>query len=156
MKYTLSKLIISVLAVAFLILITGCTTEKKPLQEPLKIQSFSFSHHGTSSESFYTYSIEKTEKGAQICVETLSDTYTTNCSEDILKDLSDIATEYRLDLWNGFKKSNQHILDGEGFSLSITLQDGSIIDAHGSNTFPENYYDAEIAINKLFEQFCEY
>ena len=42
--------------------------------------------------------------------------------------------------WNGFKgRPHMDVLDGEGFSFSLTLRDGTNISASGENAFPANY-----------------
>ena len=42
--------------------------------------------------------------------------------------------------WNGFKgRPIMDVLDGEGFSFSLSLRDGTKISASGENAFPANY-----------------
>ena len=41
--------------------------------------------------------------------------------------------------WDGFSGSNPHVLDGTMFSFEAELKNGSVIHAHGSNAFPQNY-----------------
>ena len=51
--------------------------------------------------------------------------------------------------WNGFSGSNPNVLDGEMFSLEIELEDGSLISAHGSNAYPDNYQKFEKCLYEL-------
>ena len=42
--------------------------------------------------------------------------------------------------WDGFKgRPRMDVLDGEGFSLSLTFRDGTQITASGENKFPAGY-----------------
>ena len=42
--------------------------------------------------------------------------------------------------WDGFKgRPGMDVLDGEGFSFSLTLRDGTKVSASGENAFPANY-----------------
>ena len=44
--------------------------------------------------------------------------------------------------WNGFNgRPRMDVLDGEGFSFSLTLRDGTSAEARGENKFPEGYED---------------
>ena len=53
-----------------------------------------------------------------------------------------IIDEYDVARWDGFDQSREHVLDGEGFWLEVTLTDGTRITAQGENAFPENYFPA--------------
>ena len=71
--------------------------------------------------------------------------------EPVLEQLGEIAGKYRLDRWDGFDKSNNHVMDGNNFSLSVTLTDGKTISAHGSNCFSDGYSEVKQEICELFE-----
>ena len=43
------------------------------------------------------------------------------------------------------------VLDGESFSLNVAFEDGSGIDAVGTNSFPDGYYEKKGAIQAFFE-----
>ncbi|MBR3076677.1 MAG: hypothetical protein IKO68_05170 [Oscillospiraceae bacterium] len=53
-----------------------------------------------------------------------------------------VVEKYDLASWNGFNKSQQGVLDGEGFWLELSLTDGTSIYAAGDNVFPAHYFDA--------------
>ncbi|MBR5349555.1 MAG: hypothetical protein IK125_10085 [Lachnospiraceae bacterium] len=46
---------------------------------------------------------------------------------------------HKLWKWDGFSRSARHVLDGDGFSLSIKFRDGKDMYAHGSNAWPKGY-----------------
>ena len=142
-------------------LLAGCAKiapkTPEPLEEPIPLNSFTFMARGMSTGSIYSYTAEKTEEGTHLYLEL-------NCGyiiidvtveEDVLGELGAIAAEYRLDTWDGFDKTNKHVSDGEGFTLSIITEDGREIYANGSNEFPHNYSDAKGAIDELFGGLIE-
>ncbi|MBQ8954266.1 MAG: hypothetical protein IJ048_09130 [Clostridia bacterium] len=56
--------------------------------------------------------------------------------------LYQVFEAYDLAQWDGFNEAREGVLDGEGFWLDITLTDGTSVHAHGSNAFPERYFEA--------------
>lgn len=63
-----------------------------------------------------------------------------------------IFDEYDLSQWDGFDKSNQYVLDGEGFWLEIRLTDGTTVSARGENAFPRNYYQVMDRMQEILEK----
>lgn len=133
--------------------------EEIPLQgETMEITLFSFTHTGMSAEECFLYSAEQTEDGIRIYTEELFSgglIVDTIVDEPVLEQLGEIVGKYRLDRWDGFDKSNKHVVDGNNFSLSVTLADGKTISAHGSNRFPDGYGDAKQEICELFEDLID-
>ena len=62
-------------------------------------------------------------------------------SDAFAKGINDLISEHNLMSWNGFDGVDSEVLDGDGFSLTIELEDGSKITAHGSNSYPPGYRD---------------
>ena len=60
-------------------------------------------------------------------------------TEDDVNALYGVFTAYGVEDWDGFDGENPGVLDGEGFSLEVLLNDGTYVYARGSNAFPENY-----------------
>jgi hypothetical protein len=57
-----------------------------------------------------------------------------------LAELEALLEQNGVRAWNGFKgRPSMDVLDGEGFSFSLTLRDGTKISASGENAFPVNY-----------------
>ena len=150
-----------------IITLCGCGKKEVPVQLPkeklnpgetMEITLFSFTHTGMSTEECFLYSAEQTEDGIRLYTEELFSgglIVDTIVDEPVLEQLGDIAGKYRLDRWDGFDKSNKHVMDGNHFSLSITLADGKTISAHGSNRFPDGYSDAKQEICELFEDLID-
>lgn len=153
------------LFISMIILFSGCTMNFEPVSStkaeinanPLVIKSFSFSHSGMSTDQIYSYSAEQAENDVHLYLELNAGNQIVDVvvAEPVLERLGEIAGKYRIDRWDGFHKTNDMVLDGEGFSLYIVLADGSTISAGGSNAFPENYGNAESDICRLFEDLID-
>lgn len=150
-------MIFAALCLLMVLLITGCGTNPAqphaPLEEPLPLAEFTFTSAGSSSDSIYSYTAEKTAQGTHIYLELNCGQHVVDVTveEDVLGELGQIAAIYRLDLWDGFDKNNKDVMDGSTFSLYMTTADGQSISAHGSNAFPNGYGAAKAEIDALFE-----
>ena len=71
-------------------------------------------------------------------------------TEDFARDLEQILVDHEVGAWNGFDKVDKRVLDGNGFSLYITMTDGTSVDAHGYMRWPKNYTDVKAAVEALF------
>jgi len=146
-----------------MMVLCGCSKKAEPEQqpekmqeqaEPMEITAFSFTHTGMSTEECFLYSAEQTKEGIRLYTEELFSgglIVDITVDEPVLEQLGEIADKYQLNKWDGFDKSNQHVMDGNQFSLSVTLTDGKTISAHGNNRFPDGFGDAKQEICELFE-----
>lgn len=75
--------------------------------------------------------------------------------ESILDALSEWVDEYDIKKWDGFDKTRSNVFDGSAFRLSITLETGETITAHGNNVSPENYGKARPALMEILEGLAE-
>ncbi|MBO4477489.1 MAG: hypothetical protein J5757_04055 [Lachnospiraceae bacterium] len=57
---------------------------------------------------------------------------------------------HKLWKWDGFSRSARHVLDGDGFSLSIRFRNGKSMYAHGSNAYPKGYGDFRTDMREVF------
>lgn len=146
------KLICLLLALASL---CGCGTREVAEGEPMEITAFTFAHRGMSSGDCYTYTAEAAEGGTKLTLllNAGNSTEELTVEEPVLEQLGAIAGKYRLDLWDGFDKTKSRVSDGTGFTLSISLADGSTISARGSNAFPDRYQAAKGEILDVFAAF---
>ena len=62
----------------------------------------------------------------------------------------EILKKYKVNKWNGFDKTDQNVLDGDSFSLSIVLDEDKFISAHGYMMWPDNYRNVEVEISSVF------
>ena len=65
--------------------------------------------------------------------------------------LERVVEDYGLERWDGFDESEPNVLDGEGFWLEIGLTDGTHILARGDNAFPEDYFEAMDALQRILD-----
>ncbi len=145
---------IAVLAAALLF---GCKAKKSADWDNVKITSFSYSQSGMSTDSIYTYTLTR-ENGKAVLHADLNAGYyeaDAELDESAFDTLSEIARQYKLEKWDGFDKVNKMALDGSSFGLHINLEDGSSIDAYGSNSFPTGYGEASRKIVECFESLVE-
>ena len=70
--------------------------------------------------------------------------------DQVIEGLINILNKYNVKSWNGFKKSDPNVLDGNSFSMSITEKDDSNISASGYMMWPNNYHEVKDELNTLF------
>ncbi|MBQ3418891.1 MAG: hypothetical protein IJH31_02010 [Erysipelotrichaceae bacterium] len=75
--------------------------------------------------------------------------------DKLFKELKELYIEYKVYNWNGFDKYNKYVLDGEGFSLNINFEDGERLRAHGSNSFPNNYFEFQSKLDEIMKPYIE-
>ena len=70
--------------------------------------------------------------------------------KDFANKIKDIIVKYNVAKWNGFKKYDQNVLDGDGFSFSVRMKNNQRIEADGYMSWPENYGSVIGAFDDLF------
>lgn len=60
-------------------------------------------------------------------------------SKDEVKEIINKLNEYNVINWNGFRKTNKNVLDGNSFSLYIKYSGDESISASGYMMWPKNY-----------------
>ena len=104
------------------------------------VKTFAFSCSGMSVDQMRSYQIGETKRGRLATIELyLAYTFVLPMTE------SDLAA------WDGYRQEDSAVLDGESFSLNVAFEDGSGIDAVGTNSFPDGYYEKKGAIQAFFE-----
>ena len=73
-------------------------------------------------------------------------------SMDTIKKVKDILLKYEVSKWNGFNKTDNNVLDGDSFHLSIFMKDGESISASGYMTWPKNYGEVKVELDNLFNK----
>ena len=108
------------------------------------IAFFSYSYGGSIGGNSWTVAVERQDDAAN--------TVTYNAMEygdlgdlqmaagsELTEELERIYSEHKLYRWEGFSKSDTGVLDGSGFSLFITFNDGKSMSASGENAWPDGY-----------------
>ena len=65
-----------------------------------------------------------------------------------LEELNDILNDNQVNLWDGFDKRDDSIMDGASFTLEVKYSDGKKLKALGYMKYPKNYDEAH---EKIFE-----
>lgn len=116
------------------------------------VKTFAFSCSGTSADQMRSYQIGETKRGRLATIELyLAYTFVLPVTDADLAAFSALLDEWDLAAWDGFRQENSTVLDGESFSLNVAFEDGSGIDAVGTNSFPDGYYEKKGAIQAFFE-----
>lgn len=122
--------------------------------EQSPINTFYYSYNASIGGDSYSYSvIEEDDKHFFVFESMLYPEYgemKREVAESFLDQLTQLYQEYHLASWNGFHQSNEYVLDGDGFSLTINLQDGASLTAGGTNSYPEGYRDFREKMEELF------
>lgn len=123
------------------------------LLEATDFESVRLSVQGSSAGQD-VYEAQKTEDGVKLFhytgyydwsdaindyAETREDETVLDGGEAAYRYIAGLLTACDVRKWDGFRKSNPHVLDGEMFSFSAKLADGTTITASGSNSFPVHY-----------------
>lgn len=127
----------------------------KATQAP--VIAFHYSHRGTSYDSIYSYEVEASGNDYRFRFLPMreEDAQTAIMTESDVAALHEIINRFDLWKWHGFNKSASGVLDGAGFTLTILFADGTVIEAHGNNAFPQNYNKALSEIKILFSQYIK-
>ena len=57
----------------------------------------------------------------------------------LYEEIAAMAGRYGVESWDGFRESDPDVLDGEGFLFHAVLSDGRVVEASGSNAFPDGF-----------------
>lgn len=120
-------------------------------------EKFTFSHRGSNTYSFYTYEATRTgEDACRIYVEKhFHKDKAVEYDEhrvDFMYELGAQLAAYDAQSWNGFNGSS-NALDGEGFTLEVTLANGETITASGENAAPSSYHYFEKDLEAYFDPY---
>ena len=134
-------------------LLCGC--QRRRLKEDVLVESFSYETVGTAMGSETTFSIVREGDGFTVTQsagggKTVRSTYADQAAG---AQATDILRAHDALAWNGFAKSDPHILDGTSFTLFIAFDDGTTISARGTNSYPKGLSAAVREIKDLFDRF---
>ena len=73
-----------------------------------------------------------------------------NVSSDTIKKIEDLLNDNNVSNWNGFKKSDKYVLDGDSFSFSLHMSNGKSIEASGYMKWPKNYNEVKSRLDSIF------
>lgn len=136
-------------------LLGGC--QKKRLKEDVLVESFSYETIGTAMGSETTFSIVREGDGFTVTQsagggKTVRSAYADQAAG---AQATDILRAHNALSWNGFAKSDPHMLDGTSFTLFIAFDDGTTISARGTNSYPKGLSAAVKEIRDLLDRFLQ-
>ena len=112
---------------------------------------------GTSMYSNYQYDIIKKDN-KYLCTiknDEEEESHTFEIEEKDVKELEERLNDYKISKWNGFSKNDKRILDGYSFTLSINLENGKDVYAHGYMRYPKNYSKVSGYLTSYFNKLYE-
>ena len=125
------------------LLLHSCQAFSAP-QSPIK--SFSYNYDGTIGGNSFSWKVTREENGTVLFrqsdhirrgYENLSDTL----PAAFMDSLEAICSKHKIHRWDGYREYNRYIQDGDGFTLSVSYEDGRTVDAHGMNKYPNGFRD---------------
>ena len=124
-----------------------------PVGGNVPVVSFAYSHSGSSRLEFCSYKVTKDAVRYDLFCGLL--TGTLPADDNFMQDLSALTDNHNLRKWDGFDKFSSFVMDGSGFELNVSFEDGTGITASGGNSFPEGYDNARSAIDGLFRGYLK-
>lgn len=144
------KIIISLVVVALVIILIGILLIFTEPPYEGKIKSF---HFGSGSWTYMNYDLKKEDGKIIFKAEGVGEKpnqVEKEVDEEILNKLEDIINTNKVNKWDGFNKTDKNVMDGESFNLTITYEDGKVVNASGYMIFPKRYNTVSREIDKLF------
>lgn len=71
--------------------------------------------------------------------------------KSVMDEIKDVLIKYHVERWDGFQKSDPNVLDGNSFSLYVSMADGNSISASGYMEWPNNYSEVSRELDKIFK-----
>ena len=134
-----------------LLCLTGCG--KQAELRDLTYLHFSYST-GNAVNAYVTYGLTE-ENGAftaTVKPEGVPDEEAAAFPVDaaFVQDAEALLRKYGVGGWDGYDKSNNRVLDGNSFSLSVKTADGRRVGAHGYMSWPRHYAEVRAGLDGLF------
>lgn len=153
MRKILVLLVIIVIILVVILMILSMFRKKVSIDD---IKSFHFSYStGTMMYANVAYDLRCDEKCiAVIKPSGVADTEAleVSCDDNVRNEIKKLMEKYHVDKWNGFDKSDNNVLDGNSFSLSIEMQNGETITAYGYMKWPLNYREFSNNVDSIFSK----
>lgn len=121
------------------------------------IQSFTYHYNGTIGGNSHSFAVQVSDQAARITVEELEHMdygdVTDTVGMELVQALEELCAKHDVMKFNGFDKTNPHVCDGSGFSLSITYDNGKSVFARGMNSSPKGYRAFSDDLHELFKPY---
>ena len=145
------KRIFAGLLAALMLCLCPCFAGAAPPEDLPAVKTFRYATSGMCIEEFNRYQIKETARGRFAWIELHNDDhYVLPLTDEDMASFSALVQELELTAWDGYSEVDRYALDGECFSLSVEFEDGGVIDASGSNCFPQDYGEKMSAVEDFF------
>jgi len=128
-----------------------------PLSGDEKVEKLQYDYAGTAIGDIYTYRVFQEEGEVKLEISYMNindenpDVFVLDA--DVLEQIMALIQKHGANNWNGYRKTDQDVLDGDSFHVSIKLSGKKEIYFSGSNCAPEGYYGFEKELLGLFEEY---
>ena len=137
---------------------TGCG-KKEPITS---IRSFTFSYDSSTMMNAYTrYEVSYDKKtGTHTATVKPNGVAEADASVYVVDDaflekLAAFLHENEVEKWDGFDKTDSHVMDGNGFHLSVWTHEDVTVRASGYMKWPKNYNEVRDGIARIFAELGE-
>lgn len=73
-------------------------------------------------------------------------------SSNNVLEIENILNKYQVFKWNGFHSNDKNVLDGDSFSMYITMKNGNKIESSGYMKWPKDYGEVKKELEAIFEK----
>ena len=150
MKKNLKYLIIIVIIIVEVIVMLGSRKVKKI--DSITQLRFSYSS-GYMMNSDTVYEITKNGSKYYANIKPYlvpsDEAFEVEIDEKVINEIIEVLNKYEVSKWDGFSKSDKYVLDGDSFSFSIHMDNGSDIYASGYMMWPKNYGEVKSELNRI-------
>ena len=149
-------IILCILIIVFVCIIIFFYEKKKNLNiKDIKSLYFSYTE-GYSYEANYVYDL-KCSDDCKITIknkgETIDDAKTYILVQSKMSEIENILNKYHVGIWDGFSKSNKHVLDGNSFEFYLKMKNGKGVSASGYMKWPKDYDRVKKELISVFNDF---
>ena len=154
-KYIVIGVVILIVGVVCFMIFKKRDTIKEEDMDVTKIKSFYLTYtNGYAMNSYTRYQL-RFDDGKYIAEikpygVSEDDLLEIEVDKEVMNKTVEILKKYEVNKWDGFDKTDQGVLDGDSFSLSVSLEEDKSISAHGYMMWPEHYRDVVGEISPIF------
>ena len=152
------KVLIISICVIIVGVLVGILLTRNPEQKIIKVSEikrlyFSYSN-GYMANSNVIYELENDSYGCKVTIKPYEAPYEQEMSlyvsDKVSKKVEDVLNQYNVAKWDGFRGNDPYVLDGDSFSMTLTLKDGTDISASGYMEWPNNYSNVRNELDNIF------
>ncbi len=152
----MKRKILWIIVIILLIIIIGViiTFKIKKTKSISSITKLHFNYsNGYMANAYTTYDIELKEGKYNLTIKPYlipeEDAYNTEIDKETIDKIIEVLNKYEVNKWNGFKKSDNNVSDGDSFLFWVYMEDGSNIQASGYMMWPKNYFEVKNELNNI-------